>query len=102
MLSVNRIIYFENYIMVSLIKASTFVSIPKIVVHQKYSPHTKIIKIMKKQTFIIALLAVVLTTLQGCEVIGGIFKAGMGVGIFIVVAVIALIIFIVFRIGRNR
>jgi hypothetical protein len=57
---------------------------------------------MKKQPFIIALLAAVLTTLQGCEVIGGIFKAGMGVGIFIVVAVIALIIFIVFRIGRNK
>lgn len=56
---------------------------------------------MKKQTIIITLLAL-LTTLQSCAVVGGIFKAGMGVGIFAVVAVIGLIIFLVARMGRNK
>jgi hypothetical protein len=35
--------------------------------------------------------------LSACQVVGGIFKAGMGVGIFIVLAVIAVIVFIVMR-----
>ncbi|WP_264564033.1 hypothetical protein [Flavobacterium sp. N3904] len=39
----------------------------------------------------------ILLTLNSCEVIGGIFKAGMGVGIFIVIAVIAVILFIISR-----
>jgi hypothetical protein len=34
-------------------------------------------------------------TASSCEVIGGIFKAGMWTGIFVVVAVIAIIIFII-------
>jgi hypothetical protein len=40
-------------------------------------------------------LSVILFSFTSCEVIGGIFKAGMGVGIFIVVAVIAIIFFII-------
>jgi hypothetical protein len=39
----------------------------------------------------------ILLTMNSCEVIGGIFKAGMGVGIFIVIAIIAVIIFIISR-----
>ncbi len=56
---------------------------------------------MKKQTFTIALFMALLTTFSGCSVIGGIFKTGMGVGIFIVIAVIALIIFLVTRFGKK-
>ena len=40
-----------------------------------------------------------LLSLSSCEVVGGIFKAGMGVGIFIVVAVIALVIFIIAKVA---
>jgi len=40
--------------------------------------------------------------LSGCEVIGDIFKTGMGVGIFLVVIVIAVIIFIFTRIGKKK
>jgi hypothetical protein len=40
-------------------------------------------------------LSAILFSFTSCEVIGGIFKAGMGVGIFIVVAVIAIIFFII-------
>ena len=54
-----------------------------------------------KKIAISAIFMTLLTTISSCSVIGGIFKAGMGVGIFIVVAVIALIIFIVTRIGKK-
>jgi hypothetical protein len=37
--------------------------------------------------------------LTGCEVIGGIFKAGMGVGIFVVVVIVALVLWLI---GRSR
>ena len=56
---------------------------------------------MKKQATIALFLAFLLT-FSGCSVVGGIFKAGMGVGIFAVVLVIAIIIFLVTRIGRNK
>lgn len=39
-------------------------------------------------------------TFSSCEVIGGIFKAGMGVGIFLVLAVIALIVFLAARVSK--
>ena len=37
-----------------------------------------------------------------CSAIKGIFKAGMGVGIFMVVAVIAVIIFIISKLGGKK
>ena len=50
---------------------------------------------MQKITQRILLLFIVMFTFSSCEVIGGIFKAGMGVGIFMVIAVIAVILFLV-------
>jgi hypothetical protein len=51
----------------------------------------------------VSLLLIAMTTmLSSCQLIEGIFKAGMGFGIFIVVAIIGLILFLVFRIGRGR
>ena len=35
------------------------------------------------------------TFLSGCEVIGGIFKAGMWVGILIVAAIVGLVLFLI-------
>lgn len=56
-----------------------------------------------KRTYIYPLLLVLLiSTFSSCEVIGGIFKAGMGFGIFIVVAIIAVIALIVGRMGSKR
>lgn len=47
-------------------------------------------------------LSVVLLSFTSCSIIEAIFKAGMGVGIFIVIAVIAIMIFIVSKIfGRK-
>ncbi len=48
----------------------------------------------------IALLILVML-LNSCEAIGDIFKAGMGVGIFLVLAVVGIIIFFVMRAGKK-
>jgi hypothetical protein len=58
---------------------------------------------MNIANYIRTLLLLLTTTMFGsCAVVEGIFKAGMGVGIFIVIAIIALIIFLIFRFGRNK
>ena len=40
-------------------------------------------------------------TLPGCELVGDIFQAGMAVGIFLVLAVVALVIFLAVKLGRR-
>jgi hypothetical protein len=40
-------------------------------------------------------------TLSGCELAGDIFQAGMAIGVFIVIAVIALVIFLVSKLRRR-
>ena len=47
------------------------------------------------------LLFFMLTALNSCEVIGGIFKAGVWVGILVVVGIIALILFLVGKAGKK-
>jgi hypothetical protein len=39
--------------------------------------------------------------LPGCELIGDIFQAGMAVGIFLVIAAVALIVYLVTRVRRH-
>lgn len=55
---------------------------------------------MKRYSFSAILFVALAAMLSSCEVVGGIFKAGVGVGIFIVVLVIVLIIWLVSR-GRR-
>lgn len=52
---------------------------------------------------IISICSVLLISLflSSCSVIGGIFKAGMGFGIFIVLLIIAIIVFIIMRGSRK-
>ncbi|MFL9844451.1 hypothetical protein [Flavobacterium rhizosphaerae] len=50
---------------------------------------------MKNRIIILGLFAMLLPLLTGCELVGDIFQAGIGVGIFIVIAVIALIIWLI-------
>ena len=59
---------------------------------------------MKKFNYITILLLISMSFgLSSCEVIGGIFKAGMGVGAFAIIAVLVLIIFLVTRVmGRGK
>lgn len=54
---------------------------------------------MKFSTLWLFAMAVAMT-LSSCEVIGGIFKAGIWVGIILVVAVVALIMWLVNK-GRR-
>lgn len=48
------------------------------------------------------LLLAVSLSLTSCEVVEAIFKAGMGVGIFIVIAIIAVIVFIISKLGGSK
>ncbi|MGN6638939.1 MAG: hypothetical protein ACTHJ8_08500 [Mucilaginibacter sp.] len=48
---------------------------------------------MKKLNFLI--LALAMTALSGCAVIGGIFKAGVAVGVIVIVVIIAIIIWVI-------
>ena len=43
----------------------------------------------------IIVLVLLATTLAGCEVVGGIFKAGMWVGALAVIAIVVLLVFVV-------
>lgn len=49
----------------------------------------------------VAFFALALTFLSSCAVIGGIFKAGMAVGIIIVVVVILLLIWLLSFLGKR-
>jgi len=58
---------------------------------------------MIKSSFRYLLILMALSSgLSSCEVIGGIFKAGVWSGVLIVVLVIALIIFIIAKMGRKN
>jgi hypothetical protein len=48
--------------------------------------------IMQNRIIKLGAFAMLLSMLTGCEAIGDIFKAGMGFGIFIVIAVVVLVI----------
>jgi hypothetical protein len=55
---------------------------------------------MKQYTLIGCCLLMIMMTLSSCEAIGDIFSAGFYLGIFVVIAVIALIIWLVSRFRR--
>jgi hypothetical protein len=50
-----------------------------------------------KKFLLTSLLFFLAISLNSCELIGDIFKAGFSVGVFVVIAVIALIVFFVMR-----
>ena len=55
---------------------------------------------MKRNALVYGSLLIFVSLMSSCAVIGGIFKAGVWVGILIVVAIIALIIWLISR-GRG-
>lgn len=57
-----------------------------------------------KQTTFISLFSLLLFSfmLGSCAAVEGIFKAGMGVGIFIVVFIIVIIIAVILRLGKKK
>jgi hypothetical protein len=48
------------------------------------------------------MLLLVMALFTSCELVEGIFKAGVGVGIFIVIAIIGIIILIVSKLGGSK
>ena len=57
---------------------------------------------MKKTNLLtLVMLFSLMFFLNSCEAIEGIFKAGMGFGIFIVVALIVVIVFIISKLGKK-
>lgn len=70
----NRHDYYNNYCNSSYLKQKQF--------------------IMKKKPIIPMLLLFMASCLSGCQVIGDIFKTGVGVGIFIVVFIILIVVFV--------
>jgi hypothetical protein len=48
------------------------------------------------------LLSFVMVSLSSCQVIGDIFKAGVWVGVLVVVGIIALIIFLVSKLSGRK
>jgi hypothetical protein len=55
--------------------------------------------VMKRNLILYGSLLWMISFLSSCEIVGGIFKAGVWVGILIVVAIIGLIVWLV---GRGR
>lgn len=53
----------------------------------------------KNSSILLAALLFLVTMVSSCEVVGGIFKAGMWVGILVVVLVVGIIIWII---GKAR
>ena len=49
-----------------------------------------------------SLLLFVMVSLSSCELIGDIFKAGVWVGVLIVVAILALIIFLISKLSGKK
>ena len=57
---------------------------------------------IKLNFFTASILLLISFTLSSCEAISGIFKAGMGFGIFIVIAIVGIVVFIAMRAGKNK
>ena len=58
---------------------------------------------MKKNTWsILSFLLIASAVLSSCELIGGIFKAGVWTGTIIVVLILALVIFIIAKLSRRN
>ena len=57
---------------------------------------------MKNLASRLSMLFLIAVLFTSCEIIGDIFQAGMGVGIFLVVVIVAVIIFVIRKLGGNK
>lgn len=56
---------------------------------------------MQKNFPLLLTLLALMVSFSSCEVVGGIFKAGVWTGFIVIVVIVAIIIWLVSR-GRNR
>jgi hypothetical protein len=92
---VKYVSFFKNYVKLYLLKNETFVIIDTYCINSILN----LKNLMKTNRFFIAFVSAFLLTLSSCSVIGDIFKTGVGVGIFLVIFVVGIIIYFVSRIG---
>lgn len=59
------------------------------------------LKLMQKNLSLLVTLFALAVSVSSCEVVGGIFKAGVWTGFIVIVLVVGLILWLVSR-GRNR
>lgn len=57
---------------------------------------------MKNKMIRVLMLLIVLALATSCELIGGIFKAGMGVGILIVIAIVGIVVLVLSSLKGNK
>lgn len=57
---------------------------------------------MKDKITRIVMLLVILISVTSCSIVKGIFEAGVGVGIFIVVIILAIIAFVISKITGKK
>ncbi|WP_193743748.1 hypothetical protein [Flavobacterium sp. 83] len=57
---------------------------------------------MQKERTRLMMLFIILLSFTSCSVVEGIFKAGIGVGIFMVIVVIVIIVFIISKIFGKK
>ncbi|WP_276483620.1 phosphatidate cytidylyltransferase [Paraflavitalea pollutisoli] len=57
---------------------------------------------MMRPALVYTLLAMFLVSLSSCEVIGGIFKAGVWTGILVVAVVVGLLIWLIAKMGGKK
>jgi len=58
---------------------------------------------MNKFSFsLLATAAFIVTTLSSCEAIGSIFKAGVWTGVILIVAIVALVIYLIGRMSSKK
>jgi hypothetical protein len=62
----------------------------------------KLFKDCKINRFITLFTIIGSLLLNSCGVVSGIFKAGMDFGIFIVVAIVVIVAYVVIRLRKNR
>lgn len=55
---------------------------------------------MKRNLWLTALFASIVLSVSSCAAIGGIFKAGMWVGIIVVVVVVALVLWLISKVRK--
>jgi hypothetical protein len=60
-----------------------------------------LLKVMQKNLSLLITLFVLCVSVTSCEVVGGIFKAGVWTGFIVIILVVALILWIISR-SRNR
>jgi hypothetical protein len=54
------------------------------------------------RNFLYPVLAFLTVSLSSCELVGDIFKAGVWVGVLVVVGIIALIIFVISKVSGRK